>query len=50
MIATSRIVLVMFLWAICFPLITAGSLYAPHMTFAAAICVCWRGSKPSSVS
>jgi drug/metabolite transporter (DMT)-like permease len=35
MIGFLRIVLVMFLWAICFPLITAGSLYAPHMTFAA---------------
>ncbi len=35
MIARSRIVLVMFLWAICFPLITAGSVYAPHLTFAA---------------
>jgi len=35
MIAISKIVLVMFLWAICFPLITAGSLYAPHLTFAA---------------
>lgn len=35
MIATSRIVLVMFLWAVCFPLITAGFTYAPHLTFAA---------------
>ena len=35
MIAISKIVLVMFLWAVCFPLITAGSLYAPHLTFAA---------------
>ena len=35
MIAVARIVLVMFLWAICFPLITAGFAYAPHLTFAA---------------
>ena len=35
MIATSRIVLVMFLWAVCFPLITAGFAYASHLTFAA---------------
>tara|TARA_R110002096_G_scaffold205630_3_gene391590 strand:- start:242 stop:1186 length:945 start_codon:yes stop_codon:yes gene_type:complete len=31
----SKIVLVMFLWAICFPLIVAGFAYAPHLTFAA---------------
>jgi drug/metabolite transporter (DMT)-like permease len=35
MIAASKIVLVMFLWAVCFPLITAGFAYAPHLTFAA---------------
>ncbi len=35
MISLSRIVLVMFLWAVCFPLITAGFAYAPHLTFAA---------------
>lgn len=35
MISISRIVLVMFLWAVCFPLITAGFAYAPHLTFAA---------------
>ncbi|MAT39318.1 MAG: EamA family transporter [Ectothiorhodospiraceae bacterium] len=32
---TLQIVLVMFLWAICFPLITIGLPYAPHLTFAA---------------
>lgn len=31
----ARIVLVMLLWAVCFPLITAGIAYAPHLTFAA---------------
>lgn len=31
----ARIVLVMFLWAVCFPLIVAGFAYAPHLTFAA---------------
>lgn len=31
----SLIVLVMFLWAVCFPLIVAGFSYAPHLTFAA---------------
>jgi drug/metabolite transporter (DMT)-like permease len=31
----SKIVLVMLLWAICFPLIVAGFAYAPHLTFAA---------------
>lgn len=30
----SKITLVMLLWAICFPLITAGFAYAPHLTFA----------------
>jgi len=30
----ARIVLAMFLWAACFPLITAGLQYAPHLTFA----------------
>lgn len=32
---TALIVLVMFLWAVCFPLIVAGFAYAPHLTFAA---------------
>ena len=32
---SSLIVLVMFLWAACFPLIVAGFAYAPHLTFAA---------------
>ncbi|MEE8454164.1 MAG: hypothetical protein V3R90_05320, partial [Limibaculum sp.] len=31
---TAKIILVMFLWAICFPLITAGFAFAPHLTFA----------------
>ena len=31
----SKIVLAMFLWAACFPLITAGLQYSPHLTFAA---------------
>jgi drug/metabolite transporter (DMT)-like permease len=35
MIEISKIILVMFLWAICFPLIVAGFAYAPHLTFAA---------------
>lgn len=30
----TKIVLAMFLWAACFPLITAGLQYAPHMSFA----------------
>lgn len=30
----SLIVIVMFLWAVCFPLIVVGSAYAPHLTFA----------------
>ena len=29
-----QIVFVMFLWAVCFPLIAAGLSYAPHLTFA----------------
>lgn len=32
---TSQIIVVMFLWAICFPLITLGLPHAPHLTFAA---------------
>ena len=32
---TSKIILVMLLWAVCFPLIVAGFAYAPHLTFAA---------------
>jgi len=35
MLQTLQIVLVMFLWAICFPLIKMGLPYAPHLTFAA---------------
>ena len=35
MFAISRIVVVMFLWAVCFPLITWGFAYAPHLSFAA---------------
>jgi len=31
----AQIILVMLLWAACFPLITAGIEYAPHLTFAA---------------
>ncbi len=31
----SKIIVVMFLWAVCFPLIAAGFAYAPHLTFAA---------------
>lgn len=30
----TKIVLAMFLWAVCFPLITAGLQYSPHLTFA----------------
>lgn len=30
----TKIVLAMFLWAACFPLITAGLQYSPHLTFA----------------
>lgn len=32
--AITKIVLAMLLWAACFPLITAGLQYAPHLTFA----------------
>ncbi len=35
MIGNFKLVLVMFLWAICFPLITIGIEYSPHLTFAA---------------
>jgi len=35
MVVNLRLVLVMFLWAICFPLITIGIEYSPHLTFAA---------------
>lgn len=35
MLQTLQIILVMFLWAICFPLITMGLQFAPHLTFAA---------------
>ena len=35
MIGNFRLILVMFLWAICFPLITLGIEYSPHLTFAA---------------
>tara|TARA_R110002110_G_scaffold156564_7_gene351702 strand:+ start:9900 stop:10808 length:909 start_codon:yes stop_codon:yes gene_type:complete len=31
----AQIILVMLLWAVCFPLITAGIEFAPHLTFAA---------------
>jgi drug/metabolite transporter (DMT)-like permease len=34
MLTTAKIILAMFLWAICFPLITIGIAYAPHLTFA----------------
>ncbi len=34
MILNLRLVVVMFLWAICFPLITIGIEYSPHLTFA----------------
>lgn len=30
-----QVILVMLLWAACFPLITTGIQYAPHLTFAA---------------
>lgn len=30
-----RLIFVMFLWALCFPLITIGIAYSPHLTFAA---------------
>ena len=32
---TTQIIIVMFLWAICFPLIVLGLPHAPHITFAA---------------
>lgn len=32
--ATTKILLAMLLWAACFPLITAGLSYSPHLTFA----------------
>ena len=35
MLKTFPIIIVMFLWAICFPLIVLGLPYAPHLTFAA---------------
>ncbi len=35
MLNTAQIIFVMFLWAICFPLIVYGLSYAPHLTFAA---------------
>jgi len=31
----AKIITVMFLWAVCFPLITAGFAYVPHLSFAA---------------
>lgn len=31
----AQIIVVMLLWAVCFPLITAGIEYSPHLTFAA---------------
>lgn len=34
MLQTLQIVIVMFLWAICFPLIKIGLPFAPHITFA----------------
>jgi len=34
MVKNLRLLVVMFLWAICFPLITIGIEYAPHLTFA----------------
>jgi drug/metabolite transporter (DMT)-like permease len=34
LLEVSKIILVMLLWAICFPLITAGMAFAPHLTFA----------------
>ncbi|AIT79176.1 DMT family transporter [Novosphingobium pentaromativorans] len=32
----AKVILVMLLWAACFPLITTGIKYAPHLTFAAS--------------
>ena len=34
-VTITQIILVMLLWAACFPLITAGLDLAPHLTFAA---------------
>ena len=34
-VTVAKIILVMLLWAACFPLITAGIEFAPHLTFAA---------------
>ena len=34
-VTIAQIILVMLLWAACFPLITAGIEFAPHLTFAA---------------
>lgn len=34
-VTIAQIILVMLLWATCFPLITAGIEFAPHLTFAA---------------
>tara|TARA_R110002124_G_C8933836_1_gene512223 strand:+ start:534 stop:1436 length:903 start_codon:yes stop_codon:yes gene_type:complete len=33
-LTTVKIIFAMFLWAICYPLITIGIAYAPHLTFA----------------
>lgn len=54
------IISVMFLWAICFPLITIGIKYSPHLTFAAfrallsggallAVAFCLRRDLPSNI-
>lgn len=34
-VTITKIILVMLLWAACYPLITAGLQYSPHLTFAA---------------
>ncbi len=34
-LATAAVIIVMMLWAACYPLITIGLPYAPHLTFAA---------------
>lgn len=34
LMTTTKIVMAMLLWALCFPLITAGLQYSPHLTFA----------------
>lgn len=34
-LTSGKIVLAMFLWAVCFPLLTIGIAYAPHLSFAA---------------